>query len=180
MIRISTRIWAILFALFALPVGAIASDSAAAAANKANDTESATTETTVTGRTQAATTSASADPLLRLLVNKGVLNASEVNAISTAPASEGRQRLLSILKDKGIISAADLETLNTTVTTAAPGEQRSPSHPEHRSHHHGYPSAEWSAAASQDPASRRPHPGHCAHPGHAAGSFKTRRLYSRH
>jgi hypothetical protein len=126
MIRISTRIWAILFALFALPVGAIASDSAAAAANKANDTESATTETTVTGRTQAATTSASADPLLRLLVNKGVLNASEVNAISTAPASEGRQRLLSILKDKGIISAADLETLNTTVTTAAPASSEAP------------------------------------------------------
>jgi hypothetical protein len=126
MIRISTRIWAILFALFALPVGAIASDSAAAAANKANDTESATTETTVTGRTQAATTSASADPLLRLLVNKGVLNASEVNAISTAPASEGRQRLLSILKDKGIISAADLETLNTAVTTAAPASSEAP------------------------------------------------------
>jgi hypothetical protein len=126
MIRISTRIWAILFALFALPVGAIASDSAAAAASKANDTESATTETTVTGRTQAATTSASADPLLRLLVNKGVLNASEVNAISTAPASEGRQRLLSILKDKGIISAADLETLNTTVTTAAPASSEAP------------------------------------------------------
>ena len=126
MSRISTRIWAILFALFALPVGAIASDSAAAAASKANDTESATTETTVTGRTQAATTSASADPLLRLLVNKGVLNASEVNAISTAPASEGRQRLLSILKDKGINSAADLETLNTTVTTAAPASSEAP------------------------------------------------------
>jgi hypothetical protein len=126
MIRISTRIWAVLFALFVLPVGAIASDSAAAAANKANDTESATTETTVTGRTQAATTSASTDPLLRLLVNKGVLNASEVNAISTAPASEGRQRLLSILKDKGIISAADLESLNTAVTTTAPASSEAP------------------------------------------------------
>jgi hypothetical protein len=126
MIRISTRIWAVLFALFVLPVGAIASDSAAAAANKANDTESATTETTVTSRTQAATTSASTDPLLRLLVNKGVLNASEVNAISTAPASEARQRLLSILKDKGIISAADLETLNTTATTAAPASSEAP------------------------------------------------------
>ncbi|MGB9119628.1 MAG: hypothetical protein WCE73_03320 [Candidatus Angelobacter sp.] len=126
MIRISTRIWAVLFALFVLPVGAIASDSAAAAANKANDTESATTETTVTGRTQAATTSASTDPLLRLLVNKGVLNASEVNAISSAPASEGRQRLLSILKDKGIISAADLDSLNTAVTTTAPASSEAP------------------------------------------------------
>ncbi len=40
MIRISTRIWAVVLAVFVMPVGAIASGSAA---NKNNEKESATT-----------------------------------------------------------------------------------------------------------------------------------------
>ncbi|HEY2497660.1 MAG TPA: hypothetical protein VGK24_11360 [Candidatus Angelobacter sp.] len=120
MIRISTRIWAVLFAIFVLPIGAFASDAAADAANKAKEKESASTETTVTSRTPAAPVSASTDPLLRLLVNKGVLNASEVNALASAPPAEARQRLLTLLKDKGLLSAADLESLNAAPAPASP------------------------------------------------------------
>ncbi len=120
MIRISTRIWAVLLAVFVLPFSAFASDTAATPANKTNANESASAETTVTSRTPVAATSTSTDPLLRLLVTKGVLNASEVNALSLAPATEARQRLLLLLKDKGVISAADMEALSLPTPAAAP------------------------------------------------------------
>ena len=49
MIRITTRFWAVILAVFVMPIGAIASD---AAPNKANDKESASTATAATGPLQ--------------------------------------------------------------------------------------------------------------------------------
>ena len=63
--------------------------------------------------------SASTDPLLRLLVTKGVLNATEVNALAGVPVGEVRDRLLFLLKDKGVLSAADVADLNSAVPATA-------------------------------------------------------------
>ena len=116
MIRISTRIWAVVLAVFVMPVGAIASDSAA---NKNNEKESASNAPAATSPAPAAAMSASTDPLLRLLVTKGVLNATEVNALAGVPAGQVRDRLLFLLKDKGVLSAADVADLNSAVAAAA-------------------------------------------------------------
>lgn len=65
------------------------------------------------------------DPLLQLLVSKGVLTVGEVNGLAAAPASELRDRLVLLLKEKGILSAADLSALSAKPAAisagAAPG-----------------------------------------------------------
>ncbi|HYL11100.1 MAG TPA: hypothetical protein VEU31_10210 [Candidatus Acidoferrales bacterium] len=67
-----------------------------------------------------------ADPLLQLLVSKGVLTASEVNSLSVAPANELRERLLVLLKEKGILSAADLSVLNAKPAAISAGAVPAP------------------------------------------------------
>jgi hypothetical protein len=53
-----------------------------------------------------------ADPLLRVLVTKGVLTTAEARAIvSEGKPSEQRDRLAQLLRDKGLISTAELESL---------------------------------------------------------------------
>jgi len=58
------------------------------------------------------------DPLLRLLVAKGVLSAGEVNELGGVPAPELRDRLLLLLKDKGVLSAEDLNSLKAPAAVA--------------------------------------------------------------
>src|SRR5215213_8048345 len=56
----------------------------------------------------------STDPLVRILVTKGVLTADEARAIVTnASPAEQRDRLAVLLRDKGVISAAELEATRT-------------------------------------------------------------------
>jgi len=57
-------------------------------------------------------TPAGGDPLLQLLVTKGVLNADEAKSLSGTPG-EQRAKLLALLRQKGILSASDYETLTT-------------------------------------------------------------------
>jgi hypothetical protein len=58
-----------------------------------------------------------ADPLLNLLLSKGLLTPAEAQAILSANSSaEQRDRLAALLKDKGVISAAEYEALRPTVT----------------------------------------------------------------
>jgi hypothetical protein len=57
------------------------------------------------------------DPLLQLLVNKGVLNAEEAKSLSGTPAQQ-RARLLELLRQKGILSASDFEALTTPSPSA--------------------------------------------------------------
>jgi len=57
------------------------------------------------------------DPLLQLLVAKGVLNASEAKSLVGTPA-EQRTKLLELLRQKGILSAADYEALATPSAAA--------------------------------------------------------------
>lgn len=62
-------------------------------------------------------TATAPDPLLQLLVSKGVLNADEARALTGTPA-EQRARLLEILRQKGILSATDYEALTTPSASA--------------------------------------------------------------
>jgi len=52
------------------------------------------------------------DPLLQLLVSKGVLNAEEAKSLSGTPEQQ-RARLLELLRQKGVLSASDYDSLTT-------------------------------------------------------------------
>jgi hypothetical protein len=57
------------------------------------------------------------DPLLRLLVSKGVLTTEEAAVVlSSGTAAQQRDRLATLLKDKGLISNAEFDALQTTVS----------------------------------------------------------------
>src|SRR5260370_31199533 len=60
-----------------------------------------------------------ADPLVRVLVSKGVITAAEARLISVngLPA-EQRDRLATLLRDKGVISSAEFETVRTASPNA--------------------------------------------------------------
>src|SRR5215510_3358214 len=53
------------------------------------------------------------DPLIRLLISKGLLSAEEGRAIVSGPPAEQQGRLAALLKNKGLISAAEFESLRT-------------------------------------------------------------------
>ena len=65
---------------------------------------------------QTSTTTAP-DPLLQLLVSKGVLNAAEARSLTGTPA-EQRARLLDLLRQKGVLSATDYDSLTTPSASA--------------------------------------------------------------
>ncbi|MFZ3265862.1 MAG: hypothetical protein WA172_17780 [Terriglobales bacterium] len=62
-------------------------------------------------------TAAAADPLLQLLVSKGVINGDEAKSLVGTPA-EQRAKLLELLRQKGILSATDYEALATPSASA--------------------------------------------------------------
>lgn len=85
---------------------------------------------------------AASDPLVRVLVSKGVITAEEARFITSGTAAEQREKLLYLLKDKGLLTRAELEDLNappaqppagyrTTVltTTSAISQQAKPAEP---------------------------------------------------
>lgn len=128
---ISIRTRAGVLAVILLPGFAIASDK-----NASNDANAATnTPTERDAGASSTATSATApnaapsaingagDPLLRLLVSKGVLTAGEVSGLAAVPSGEMRDRLLLLLKDRGVLSADDLNALKapSAEATAASG-----------------------------------------------------------
>ena len=56
-----------------------------------------------------------ADPLLQLLVSKGILTSSEANSLTSAPAGQMSDQLLQLLSAKGILSADELNQLRAGV-----------------------------------------------------------------
>ena len=60
------------------------------------------------------------DPLIRVLVSKGLLTAEEGRAVASVPASETRDRLAALLRDKGVISAAEFEQVRTNAGGSLP------------------------------------------------------------
>src|SRR3989440_2804305 len=60
----------------------------------------------------------STDPLVRVLVTKGVLTTEEARSITVnASAAEQRDRLAMLLRDKGVISAGEFEAVRTVAPT---------------------------------------------------------------
>lgn len=78
------------------------------------------------------------DPLVRVLITKGVLNDDEGRSISiSGTPSEQRNRLAILLRDKGLLSAAEYEAVRTvaateemTKTVTSVGESAGPEKPE--------------------------------------------------
>jgi hypothetical protein len=97
-------------------VMSMASENDAARATKSNETETAVP---VAAPAPAAGMNAVNDPLVRLLVSKGLLTVNEAGGLAAVPADQVRDRLLLILKDKGLISADDMASL---AAPAASGE----------------------------------------------------------
>jgi hypothetical protein len=64
-----------------------------------------------------AQTAATQDPLVQVLVNKGILSAEDAKSLSGTPA-EQHDRLVQLLKDKGVISASEYNSLNKTSSPA--------------------------------------------------------------
>ena len=63
----------------------------------------------------------STDPLVRILVTKGVLTTDEARAIVTnASPAEQRDRLAVLLRDKGVISAAEFEATRASSPASTP------------------------------------------------------------
>ena len=66
-----------------------------------------------------ASPAASADPLLRLLISKGLLTAAEAQlVIGSGSDSQQRDRLAILLKDKGLISTAEFAALRLDAPNA--------------------------------------------------------------
>jgi hypothetical protein len=90
--------------------------------------------------TPASTTAASAsDPLVRVLLSKGVITAEEANYISSGSSANQREKLLYLLKEKGLLTRSEVESLDTpaapqpnaeyrnavlTTTASAPAQQK--------------------------------------------------------
>jgi hypothetical protein len=93
-----------------------------------------------------------ADPLLRLLMTKGVLNMNEVNSLASGPAAQLRERLVLMLKEKGILSNEDVDALKTAIVSTSNSTNLS---------NYEYASevkAERASGAQQTPASSGPIP----------------------
>ena len=70
-----------------------------------------------------------ADPLVRVLITKGILTEAEGHSIATSGnAIEQEDRLASLLRDKGLISAAEYEAVRTVVPAEAFAKVSSPAY----------------------------------------------------
>jgi len=139
MLRIPIRVLAGVLAVLLLPVFALAAENNSnAPANKNAETENAAAIPAAPAPAPAAGVAAVNDPLVRLLVSKGLLSVNEASSLASAPANEVNNRLLMILKDKGLISADDLNSLKApgaatataTMETAAQGSTPAPAAPQ--------------------------------------------------
>src|SRR5882762_3974076 len=62
------------------------------------------------------------DPLVQMLVKKGVLSAEEARLITNnASPAEQRDRLAALLRDKGVISPGEFEAVRGNTNVAASG-----------------------------------------------------------
>ena len=68
-----------------------------------------------------------ADPLVRVLITKGILTEAEGHSIATSGnAIEQKDRLASLLRDKGLLSAAEYEAVRTVVPAESFAKASSP------------------------------------------------------
>lgn len=91
--------------------------------NSNNSAASANARESGTPANTAGGTAAPVDPLLRLMVNQGLLTTNDLSKFAGVPSSELRDRLLLILlmKNKNALTAEDMNALKAPTVTAAPG-----------------------------------------------------------
>ena len=70
------------------------------------------------------------DPLLRVLVAKGLITVSEARSISVGSVVEQRDRLAAVLRDKGLISENEFEAVRSGSYPTAPPATDTPKAPE--------------------------------------------------
>lgn len=112
---------------FAVTLIALIFASTAGAQTSSSLAGSATTKTNPTAATSPEDKSGIADPLLRVLVAKGLLTAAEAQSVTTGSVVE-RDRLAILLRDKGLITAREFESVlsgvdstpSVTATTTKP------------------------------------------------------------
>ena len=66
------------------------------------------------------------EPLVRLLVSKGILTRTEAEGLAGIPSLEMRDRLLLLLQRKGVLSAQDVSSLNAAPPAATTSEGTDP------------------------------------------------------
>lgn len=62
---------------------------------------------------------ASSDPLLRVLVQKGVITADEARFLGVGTAADRRDKLVLLLKEKGLLSTAEVDELRASAASPA-------------------------------------------------------------
>src|SRR5215813_2515311 len=110
----SKRTWVGILVVLLLPVAALAFGNDGSASNN----NSAVAEPT-SAPAPAVGLNPGPDPLLQLLLSKGILTTSEVNGLASAPANQMRDQLLFLLKAKGVLSTEDLNTLKAPSAAVA-------------------------------------------------------------
>src|SRR5215467_10022326 len=114
----SQRLLAVVLAISLLPLAAWASDDGGSPAKSTTASDITKGATTAgSGTVPAVGLNPAPDPLLQLLVAKGILNSNEVNSLAAAPANQMRDQLLLLLKAKGVLSAEDVSSLNAPAST---------------------------------------------------------------
>jgi hypothetical protein len=116
MIRTSTCILAGALTVLLLSMAATGSEKDS---NAPGDKRRETETTAVPPAAPTAGTANVADPLLRLLLTKGVLTTNEVNSLVSGPAGQLRERLVLMLKQKGILSNEDVNALKTAIVSTS-------------------------------------------------------------
>ena len=82
---------------------------------------------TLQANTQAQTGDTNQDPLVTLLLNKGLITKEDAQAILAGGAAQQRDRLAALLRDKGLISVAEFDSLRGPAeVAAAPASERAP------------------------------------------------------
>jgi hypothetical protein len=61
----------------------------------------------------------SSDPLIQLLVSKGVISAAEAKYVGSGTADTQREKLIFLLKEKGLLNSAEVSDLRTAPATEA-------------------------------------------------------------
>lgn len=120
MIRRSTCILAGVLAVSLLPLSARASgEDSKAPANKTTETEPTKAAPAASSTVPVNGANSVNDPLLRLLMSKGILSSNDVAGLAATPAVELGGRLIRMLKEKGILSDADINELRVVMTPTA-------------------------------------------------------------
>src|SRR5579872_2781136 len=125
MLLIAKRMLAGTLAVLLLPLAALAGGNDASA--PAKNTPASETTAAATPAAPAVGANAASDPLLQLLVSKGILSTTEASGLAATPANQVRDQLLLLLKAKGVLSADDLNSLKTPAAIEMTGLKVAPS-----------------------------------------------------